>query len=120
MNFPKLDAPEWKDIGGGLKVWDSTVGTGTEIKPGGRVKVHYTGWTTDGKVFDSSVTRGTPIEFPLTGVIKGWQDGIPGMKVGGTRRLSIPGDLAYGVRGIPGTIPPNATLVFEVQLLEVK
>ena len=120
LTLPDLKAAEWKDIGGGLLSWDVTPGTGAAVKPGGKVKVHYTGWTTDGKIFDSSVQRGTPIEFPLTGVIKGWQDGIPGMQPGGVRRLSIPGAMAYGARGIPGTIPPNATLVFEVQLIEVK
>ena len=119
-NLPPLKDPNWKDIGGGLMSWDVTEGTGPAVAAGGKVKVHYTGWTTDGKKFDSSHDHGKPIEFPLTGVIKGWQDGIPGMKPGGTRRLMIPGAMAYGARGIPGTIPPNATLVFEVQLLEVK
>ena len=118
--LPDLKAQEWKKLDSGLEVWDVTEGTGEAVKPGGRVKVHYTGWLTDGTVFDSSVQSGRPIEFPLTGVIKGWQDGIPGMKPGGVRRLKIPADLGYGARGAGGVIPPNATLVFEVQLLEVK
>ena len=80
----------------------------------------YTGWLTDGTKFDSSLDRGQPIEFPLTGVIRGWQDGIPGMKPGGVRRLLIPPALGYGMRGAPGAIPPNATLVFEVELLDAR
>lgn len=118
MQFPAIDAAEWTDIGGGLKQWDVTEGTGTAVPAGASVTCHYTGWTTDGKKFDSSLDRGQPITFPLTGVIAGWQKGIPGMKPGGTRRLMIPGALAYGARGIPGTIPPNATLVFEVTLVK--
>jgi FKBP-type peptidyl-prolyl cis-trans isomerase len=118
MNFPKLDGPEWKDIGGGLMAWDVTEGTGTPVAAGATVTCHYTGWTTDGKKFDSSLDRGQPISFPLNGVIDGWKKGIPGLKPGGTRRLLIPGAMAYGARGIPGVIPPNATLVFEVQLVK--
>ena len=103
-------------------MWDAKVGAGAEAAPGANVKVHYTGWLTDetGTIFDSSVKRGEPIEFPLTGVIKGWQEGIPGMKVGGVRRLRIPPDLAYGERGAGALIGPGATLVFEVELLETK
>ena len=119
-NLPPLDAPEWKDVGNGLKVWDVTEGTGTAVPPGARVKVHYTGWLTNGTKFDSSVDRGEPIEFPLTGVIKGWQEGIPGMKPGGVRRLLIPSALGYGASGAGRSIPPNATLVFEVELLGSK
>jgi FKBP-type peptidyl-prolyl cis-trans isomerase len=120
MTFPDVNAADWADKGGGLMVWDVADGAGNPCPAGAKVKVHYTGWLTDGTKFDSSLDRGQPIEFPLSGVIKGWQDGIPGMKPGGTRRLKIPGAMAYGSRGIPGTIPPNATLVFEVKLLEVK
>jgi FKBP-type peptidyl-prolyl cis-trans isomerase len=120
MTPPPLDAPEWKDIGNGLKIWDVIEGTGRPAPPGGRVKVHYIGWLTDGTKFDSSLDRGQPIEFPLTGVIRGWQDGIPGMKPGGVRRLLIPPALGYGMRGAPGAIPPNATLVFEVELLDAR
>lgn len=120
MNFPDINASEWNDIGAGLKTWDVVEGTGNAVAPGGRVEVHYTGWLTDGTKFDSSVDRGQTIVFGLNQVIQGWQQGIPGMKPGGTRRLQIPGVLAYGPRGIPGTIPGNATLVFEVKLVSIK
>jgi peptidylprolyl isomerase len=117
---PKADDPALKDIGGGLKVRDLKVGTGAECPPGARVVAHYTGWfLKTGKRFDSSVGRGEPTEFPLSGVVPGWQKGIPGMKVGGVRKLVIPPDLAYGAGGRPG-IPPNSTLVFEVELVGVK
>jgi FKBP-type peptidyl-prolyl cis-trans isomerase len=118
--LPPLDAPDWQPRPNGLQIWDVTAGTGTEAKPAGTVKVHYTGWLTDGTVFDSSKKRNEPIEFPLTGVIKGWGDGVPGMKVGGVRRLVIPPELGYGKRGAPGAIPPDATLVFEIELLDVR
>ena len=90
------------------------------MKPGGTVTVHYTGWLTNGKKFDSSVDRGKTISFPLNGVIKGWQEGIPGMKPGGVRRLKIPANLGYGAAGAGGAIPPNATLIFEVELVSAK
>ena len=114
--MPKLDAKEWKKEKSGIEIWDVKEGKGDEVKPGAKVKVHYTGWLTDGTVFDSSVVRQEPIEFPLAGVIKGWQEGIPGMKVGGVRRLKIPAELAYGNRQ-KGKIPANSTLVFEVEML---
>ena len=107
---------------------DTLVGKGKEAVAGKSVEVHYTGWLHDpkadkqrGKQFDSSVGRG-PFSFPLGGgrVIKGWDEGVAGMKVGGKRTLVIPPDMAYGPRGAGGVIPPNATLVFDVELLEVK
>lgn len=105
-----------------LKVEDLKAGTGTEAAAGKTVRVHYTGWLTDGKKFDSSVDRGEPFVFPLGAgrVIKGWDQGVAGMKVGGKRRLTIPASLGYGESGAGGVIPPNATLVFEVELLAVE
>jgi FKBP-type peptidyl-prolyl cis-trans isomerase len=106
----------------GLQYWDIKVGTGDTAKDGSHVKVHYTGWLTNGKKFDSSVDAGQPFEFTIGrgDVIKGWEEGVSGMKVGGTRQLRIPPDLAYGQRGYPGIIPANATLIFDIQLLGVK
>ena len=105
----------------GLKLQDLQVGEGQEAQSGKKVSVHYTGWLTDGKKFDSSVDRGTPFQFTLGArqVIQGWDQGVLGMKVGGKRKLTIPPTLAYGERGAGGVIPPNATLVFEVELIEV-
>jgi len=119
---PDLKAKEWKKQKSGLEIWDVSVGKGAAVKPGGTVKVHYIGWLTDDKatIFDSSVKRNEPIEFGLNQVIKGWQDGIPGMKVGGVRVLRIPPELAYGPRGAGGVIGPNATLVFRVEMLGTK
>ena len=119
---PPLDAKEWKKLDSGLEIWDVKEGKGEAVKKGGEVTVHYTGWLTDKDAtkFDSSLDRGKPISFPLTGVIKGWQEGIPGMKPGGVRRLKIPANLAYGEKGAGRVIPPNATLVFEVELIEAK
>ena len=106
----------------GLKYTDDQVGTGAEALTGKTVVVHYTGWLTDGTKFDSSKDRNQPFSFPLGGgrVIKGWDEGVAGMKVGGKRTLTIPPDLGYGARGAGGVIPPNATLKFEVELLDVK
>jgi len=107
----------------GLQYWDIKVGTGASAAAGQSVKVHYTGWLTNGKKFDSSVDRGEPFTVEPLGsapVIKGWNEGIIGMKVGGKRQLRIPPELAYGANGYPGVIPANATLIFDVQLLSVK
>jgi FKBP-type peptidyl-prolyl cis-trans isomerase len=104
-----------------LVIEDLVVGTGREAKKGDVVEVHYTGWLTDGKKFDSSVGRG-PFSFDLGAgqVITGWDRGVAGMKVGGKRKLTVPPELGYGSRGFPGVIPPQATLVFEVELLGVR
>jgi FKBP-type peptidyl-prolyl cis-trans isomerase FkpA len=111
-----------------LKKIDVVQGSGAEAKPG-PVRVHYTGWLHDpgqadghGKKFDSSVDRGQPFEFVLGGgqVIRGWDEGVAGMKVGGKRTLIIPPEMGYGARGAGGVIPPNATLVFDVELIEVR
>jgi FKBP-type peptidyl-prolyl cis-trans isomerase len=106
----------------GLKYTDDTVGTGAEATTGKTAVVHYTGWLDNGTKFDSSKDRGQPFSFPLGGgrVIKGWDEGVVGMKVGGKRTLIIPPELGYGARGAPGAIPPNATLKFEVELLDVR
>jgi peptidylprolyl isomerase len=110
----------------GLQVTDTKVGTGATPKTGQTCVMHYTGWLyqngAKGAKFDSSVDRGQPFEFPIgTGrVIKGWDEGVASMKVGGKRTLIIPPDLGYGARGAGGVIPPNATLMFEVELLGVK
>ena len=106
----------------GLEYWDIKIGTGPAAQTGQHVKVDYTGWLTNGKKFDSSVGTGKPFDFLLGAgeVIKGWDEGIIGLKVGGKRQLRIPPDLAYGAAGSPGAIPPNATLIFDVRLVEVK
>jgi FKBP-type peptidyl-prolyl cis-trans isomerase FkpA len=106
----------------GLKFTDDQIGTGTEASAGKTVSVHYTGWLLDGTKFDSSKDRNQPFSFPLGRgqVIKGWDEGVAGMKVGGKRTLVIPPDLGYGARGAGGVIPPNATLKFEVELLDVR
>ncbi|HEV8248199.1 MAG TPA: FKBP-type peptidyl-prolyl cis-trans isomerase [Polyangiaceae bacterium] len=104
-----------------LKIEDVVVGDGAEAVTGKKVSVHYTGTLTNGSKFDSSLDRGRPFDFPLGGgrVIKGWDQGVAGMKVGGKRRLTIPPELAYGARGFPPVIPPDSTLIFEIELLSV-
>ncbi len=104
-----------------LIIEDIVVGAGAEAVAGQHVSVHYTGWLTDGRKFDSSKDRNDPFDFPLGAghVIRGWDEGVQGMKVGGTRKLTIPPALGYGARGAGGVIPPDATLVFEVELLGV-
>jgi FKBP-type peptidyl-prolyl cis-trans isomerase FkpA len=105
----------------GLVIEDISVGEGAAAAAGQHVTVHYTGWLTDGTKFDSSKDRGDPFDFPLGRhhVIAGWDEGVQGMQVGGVRKLTIPPDLGYGARGAGGVIPPNATLVFEVELLAI-
>ncbi len=106
----------------GLTYVDQVVGTGEVAVAGKTVNVHYTGWLENGKKFDSSVDRGQPFSFPLGAgrVIKGWDEGVQGMKVGGKRKLTIPSNLGYGPQGAGGVIPPNATLIFDVELLGIR
>lgn len=106
----------------GLQYEDMSPGTGASPQKGQTVSVHYTGWLADGKKFDSSKDRGQPFQFVLGQgqVIKGWDEGVATMKVGGKRKLVIPPDLGYGAQGFSGAIPPNATLTFEVELLSVR
>lgn len=105
----------------GLIIEELVFGTGALAKAGQTAAVHYTGWLTDGTKFDSSRDRNDPFSFPLGRgfVIAGWDEGVQGMRVGGSRKLTIPPQLGYGARGAGGVIPPNATLVFEVELLEL-
>ncbi len=106
----------------GLQYEDLAEGTGAAAKAGDSVEVHYTGWLTDGKKFDSSHDRRSPFRFQLGAgrVIKGWDEGVAGMKVGGKRKLHIPASLGYGARGAGNVIPPNAELIFEVELLGIR
>ena len=117
-----IDVEKPQVTASGLHITDFEVGSGAEASAGQTVVVHYRGTLEDGSQFDASYDRGTPFSFPLGAgrVIKGWDEGVQGMKVGGKRKLVIPPDLGYGARGAGGVIPPNATLIFEVELLEVK
>lgn len=124
----KSDSTKTKESGGiittdsGLKYQDLTTGTGDEAEKGDTVSVHYDGRLTDGTKFDSSRDRDQPFSFKIGAgqVIKGWDEGVAGMKVGGVRKLIIPADLGYGANGVPGVIPGDATLIFEVELLAIK
>jgi FKBP-type peptidyl-prolyl cis-trans isomerase len=119
--FPKLDAKEWKKRESGLEVWDVVEGKGNEAKAGETITIRYTGWLTDGKMFDTTQKGDKePATFPLNALINGWREGIPGMKPGGVRRLKIPAALGYGAKGAGDDIPPNATIVFEIELIESK
>ena len=106
----------------GLQYDDSVIGDGAQAKAGDTVSVHYTGWLEDNTKFDSSKDRNQAFSFKLGAgmVIKGWDEGVAGMKIGGTRKLTIPSELGYGARGAGGVIPPNAGLIFEVELLGIK
>ena len=119
----EASGPEGNEVttASGLQYIDLKVGGGTTAQHGQTATVHYTGWLENGKKFDSSLDRGQPFSFPLGAgrVIKGWDEGVQGMKVGGKRKLIIPSGLGYGARGAGGAIPPHATLIFEVELLGV-
>lgn len=106
----------------GLKYLDVKLGTGATAKPGDVVEVHYTGWLADGRKFDSSLDRRQPFAFQVGGgqVVKGWDEGLVGLRVGGKRKLVIPPELGYGKNGVPGSIPPNAVMIFEIELLKIK
>jgi FKBP-type peptidyl-prolyl cis-trans isomerase len=122
VDDPKAKKVEYVTTKSGLKYLDEKVGTGAQAKAGNKVTVHDTGTLKDGKQFDSSRTNNSPFVFNLGvgEVIKGWDEGVPGMKVGGKRKLVIPSDLAYGERGAAKVIPPDAQLTFEVELLDVE
>ena len=109
-------------LASGLQYEDLVVGSGKMAEPGMNVAMLYTGWLTDGTKFDGNVDSGKPLRFQLGSgtVIQGWEEGIKGMRIGGKRKLTIPPDLGYGARGYPGVIPPNATLLFEVELVDVQ
>jgi FKBP-type peptidyl-prolyl cis-trans isomerase len=123
-NKDKSDVKDkkWVTTATGLQYLDEKVGTGATVKAGDRAEVHYTGTFKDGKKFDSSKDRGQPFTVPVGAgqVIKGWDEGLVGMKVGGTRKLIIPYQLAYGEAGRPPTIPPKSELHFEIELLKIK
>ncbi len=120
--LPVLAGDDFKTTASGLKIRDVKEGTGTAAKSGDRVVVHYTGTFKDGKKFDSSRDRGDPFGFELGAgmVIKGWDEGVAGMKIGGQRKLIIPSELGYGKRGAGGVIPPDTTLYFDIELLKIK
>jgi hypothetical protein len=117
--IPPLDDPHWQAMPDGLRVWDVVQGDGTPVQANSKITVYYTGWLkSDGTQFETNRT-GTPNQFDLSGLIKGWQEALPGMKPGGLRRLDIPSALAYGPNGSPPKIPGNADLVFEIKMIAV-
>jgi peptidylprolyl isomerase len=118
----KLEAAQYTTTGSGLKYYDLELGKGTEASVGKSAIVHYTGWLTNGTMFDSSLSSGETFVFQVGAgeVIKGWDEGVQGMRVGGRRQLLVPANLGYGARSVGGVIPPNATLIFEVELIDVK
>ena len=122
MKSPIMKGLSMEHTSSDLTLHDLEVGNGQEIKEGDIASMHYTGWLQDGTKFDSSLDRGQPFEFTLGSgnVIKGWDDGVVGMKVHGKRKLIIPPSLGYGSSGAGGVIPPNATLIFEVELLAIQ
>ena len=119
---PAAKKVEMTTTASGLKYHDVKTGEGPEVKEGDRIEVHYTGTFTNGKMFDSSIPRKKPFEVHVGrgGVIKCWDEGVRGMKVGGKRSLVCPPELAYGAQGYPGAIPPNSTLNFDIELLKIK
>ena len=121
-NFTQISDDKYTISNSGLKYYDLKVGQGKQPKTGDMVVVNYTGWLTDGKRFDSSVLRNKPFEFPvgMGHVIQGWDEGVGTMNIGGIRQLVIPPELGYGQRGAGNVIPPNSTLIFEVELLDIK
>jgi FKBP-type peptidyl-prolyl cis-trans isomerase len=121
-NAPSKVTGDGVTTASGLIYWDIRVGNGEVAKEGSHVRVHYTGWLTTGKKFDSSVDAGKPFDFTIGNgeVIKGWEEGVAGMRLGGKRQLRIPPGLGYGADGYPPIIPANATLIFDIQLLGVQ
>jgi FKBP-type peptidyl-prolyl cis-trans isomerase len=119
---PTASAGQTTTTSGGLQITEVTIGSGSEAHIGDTVRVHYTGSLQDGTVFDSSKSAGKPLEFRIGGgqVIRGFDRGVTGMRVGGTRKVVIPPELGYGKRGSPPIIPPNATLTFELELVEIR
>jgi FKBP-type peptidyl-prolyl cis-trans isomerase len=116
---PEGEVVERRELEGGLIVEDIRIGDGPEVQPGAAVVAHYHGTLKEaGTVFDSSFQRGEPVSFPLSGVIPGWQKGVPGMKVGGVRRLIIPSEMGYGAQGAGQTIPPNSDLIFVIEIID--
>jgi FKBP-type peptidyl-prolyl cis-trans isomerase len=113
---PPVNSPSWVLQSNGLKTWDVVQGTGTPVAPGETITIFYTGWLTNGTVFDSKRSPDNPAQFSLTSLIQGWQQGIPTMKNGGIRRLYVPAALAYGGNG-QGSVPPNSDLIFEIKLI---